>query len=124
MILRARLQLFVFKMDRCAYKGNIVHSISLDVLEILEGGMVVVDSNGIVEKVFSAEQAKGHDWSKTRVIDFGHRFIAPGLIDTHAHAPQYAQLGTGTDLPLLEWLNKYTFPTESRFADVSFARQV
>ncbi len=110
--------------ERCAYKGNIVHNTALDTLEILEGGVVVVDANGIIEKVFSAAESAQQDWSSVRVVDLGRRFVAPGLIDTHAHAPQYAQLGTGTDLPLLEWLNKYTFPTESRFADVSFAKKV
>ena len=28
------------------------------------------------------------------------------------------------DLPLLQWLEKYTFPTESRFSDLEFARNV
>ena len=28
------------------------------------------------------------------------------------------------DLPLLEWLQKYTFPTELRFADLGYARTV
>lgn len=49
-------------------------------------------------------------------------FLMPGLIDTHIHAPQYPNAGLGLDLPLLEWLDKYTFPMESRFEDVSFAR--
>ena len=31
----------------------------------------------------------------------------PGLVDGHAHAPQYAFTGTGMDLPLLEWLETY-----------------
>jgi guanine deaminase len=30
----------------------------------------------------------------------------------------------GTDLPLFEWLNKYTFPSEASFSDVSKARQL
>jgi len=46
----------------------------------------------------------------------------PGLIDTHIHAPQYPNAGLGLDLPLLDWLSKYTFPMESRFADVGFAK--
>ena len=29
--------------------------------------------------------------------------------------------GTGYDLPLLEWLKKYTFPCESRFKDLALA---
>ena len=48
----------------------------------------------------------------------------PGLVDTHCHGPQYHNAGTGTDLPLLEWLERYTFPTEARFADADFARTV
>lgn len=48
----------------------------------------------------------------------------PGMIDTHIHAPQYVNAGMALDLPLLEWLNKYTFPTEARFSDVDFARKV
>ena len=32
--------------------------------------------------------------------------------------------GLALDLPLLEWLQKYTFPTESRFQDIQYARSV
>jgi cytosine/adenosine deaminase-related metal-dependent hydrolase len=31
-----------------------------------------------------------------------------GLIDAHCHGPQYRNAGTGTDLPLLEWLERYS----------------
>lgn len=48
----------------------------------------------------------------------------PGLVDTHIHAAQYSYAGTGLDLPLLEWLNTYTFPAESRFKDLDFANSV
>lgn len=48
----------------------------------------------------------------------------PGLVDTHIHAPQYSYAGTGLDLPLLQWLNTYTFPAESRFKDLDFANRV
>ena len=46
----------------------------------------------------------------------------PGFVDTHIHAPQYVFTGTGYDLPLLDWLEKYTFPSESRFRNVEFAQ--
>lgn len=45
----------------------------------------------------------------------------PGFIDTHIHAPQFAQNGLGLDMELLDWLNTYTFPLESKFADKDFA---
>lgn len=33
-------------------------------------------------------------------------------------------MGTGLDLPLLEWLNKYTFPCESKFNDIKHAEKI
>ena len=43
------------------------------------------------------------------------------FIHTHIHASTIRFAGTGIDLPLLDWLNKYTFPTESKFDDESYA---
>ena len=51
-------------------------------------------------------------------------FFMPGLIDTHIHASQYSYAGTALDMPLLQWLNTYTFPVESRFKDLDFANRV
>lgn len=48
----------------------------------------------------------------------------PGLVDTHIHAPQYSYAGTGLDLPLLQWLEEYTFPAESEFKDLALAKRV
>lgn len=48
----------------------------------------------------------------------------PGFVDTHIHAPQYVNSGTGYDVMLLEWLRKYTFPTEAHFKDLEFATDV
>lgn len=48
----------------------------------------------------------------------------PGLIDTHIHAPQYSFTGTGYDCHVVDWLNKYTFPTEARFEDTNLALDV
>ncbi|KAJ2511053.1 hypothetical protein H4217_007571 [Coemansia sp. RSA 1939] len=50
------------------------------------------------------------------------QFLMPGMIDTHTHAPQTTFLGLGHDLPLMEWLEKYTFRYESRFSDAQWAR--
>ncbi|XP_066510824.1 guanine deaminase-like isoform X1 [Hoplias malabaricus] len=48
----------------------------------------------------------------------------PGLVDTHIHASQYSYSGTALDLPLLDWLNTYTFPVESKYKDLDFAKDV
>ena len=58
------------------------------------------------------------------VIDLGrHTLISPGFFDTHLHAPQLEMIGSyGGDL--LQWLNRYTFPTEAQFADPKHAKVI
>lgn len=58
------------------------------------------------------------------LIFISSEFFMPGLIDTHIHAPQYYFAGSNVDLPLLEWLTKYTFPVEYRFQSTDFAEEV
>lgn len=49
--------------------------------------------------------------------------LTPGFVDTHLHAPQLEMIGSyGGDL--LEWLNRYTFPTETKFRDPAHASMV
>lgn len=57
-------------------------------------------------------------------IDLGKKIIIPGFIDGHAHAPQYSFVGIGMHLDLMKWLDTYTFPAESKFKDIDFARNV
>ncbi|KAG8283591.1 hypothetical protein J6590_014113 [Homalodisca vitripennis] len=52
------------------------------------------------------------------------QFLIPGLIDTHTHAPQFPNKGLGYDKTLLEWLNVYTFPLESKYEDENIALKV
>ena len=54
------------------------------------------------------------------VDDHRGRLILPGLIDPHIHFPQLQVVASwGTEL--LDWLNRYTFPAEARFADPAHA---
>ena len=48
------------------------------------------------------------------------RIIAPGFIDLHIHFPQTDVIGSPS-AGLLPWLEDYTFPHESRFADPAHA---
>uniref|UniRef100_A0A8C8XDW8 Guanine deaminase n=1 Tax=Panthera leo TaxID=9689 RepID=A0A8C8XDW8_PANLE len=53
-----------------------------------------------------------------------HEFFMPGLVDTHIHAAQYSFAGSNVDLPLLDWLTKYTFPVEHKFQNLDFAEEI
>lgn len=55
------------------------------------------------------------------VLDYGDRLILPGLVDLHAHAPQYSFRALGMDLELLDWLNTHTFPEEAKYASEEYA---
>ena len=49
------------------------------------------------------------------------RLVVPGFVDTHVHYPQVDVIAShGTQL--LDWLERYTFPAEMRFADADHAR--
>lgn len=51
------------------------------------------------------------------------RLIAPGFVDLHIHYPQLDVIGSPAD-GLLPWLERYTFPHESRFHDPAYAASV
>ncbi len=57
------------------------------------------------------------------VDDYGVKLVLPGLIDAHIHFPQYRMLAApGKDL--LDWLNRFAFPDESRYGDPDYAAAV
>lgn len=53
--------------------------------------------------------------------DHAGQLVLPGFIDTHVHCPQLEVIGSyGTEL--LDWLKRYTFPSETAFADPARSR--
>jgi guanine deaminase len=58
----------------------------------------------------------------TPVTRYERSLISAGFVDTHVHYVQVPVIGAG-GVPLLDWLEQYTFPAEARFADASHARE-
>lgn len=50
-----------------------------------------------------------------------NHIIMAGFVDAHAHYPQ-TEIIASYGAQLIEWLNKYTFPAELKFADPVYAR--
>jgi len=46
------------------------------------------------------------------------------MVDLHAHLPQVPNVGLGYALPLLDWLDRLTFPTERSWADPVVAERL
>ena len=100
-------------------KGHIVHAPALGRMDITENGFLVLE-DGVIAGVY---HTLPDCYAYAPLRDFGDKLIMQSFADMHLHAPQYPMLGMGMDLPLLDWLNTYTFPTESRFADLDYARR-
>jgi guanine deaminase len=55
------------------------------------------------------------------VHDYGQALISAGFVDAHIHYPQTAIIASWGKR-LIDWLNGYTFPEETRFSDPDHAR--
>ena len=107
-------------MSLTIIKGTILSAPAPGQLEAVPGGYLVAE-DGVIRGVYGTlpEQYAG-----APVEDCGDALILQSFADLHLHAPQYPMLGMGMDLPLLDWLNAYAFPTEARFADTDYAREI
>lgn len=89
-------------------------------MEYLEDGLLVIHQGRILA-TGSTESLISHLPVGTEVRCWQDGLLVPGFIDTHVHMPQLGVMASyGTQL--LDWLNTYTFPHESRFADSNWAR--
>lgn len=99
-------------------KGNIVSAETPKAFNVTENGYILLD-DGIIKGIFPSRPAGTEE---VPVTDYGDRLVMRSFADVHLHAPQYPMLGLGMDLQLMDWLETYTFPLESLFADKAFAR--
>lgn len=87
---------------------------------VIENGAVAISGETILSVGPAAEIAKQHR-TKNR-IDAGEAILAPGLINTHTHAPMSLLRGIADDLRLQEWLEKFIFPAEAKNVSPEFVR--
>lgn len=88
-------------------------------LAVYGNSYIAVDS-GKVEGIYPVIPEK---YKHAECIDYGRQMIIPAFSDLHVHGAQYVQRGIGMDCLLSDWLNNYTFPQESRFKDMDYAKQ-
>ncbi|MFD9899575.1 guanine deaminase [Mesorhizobium sp. NPDC059025] len=113
-----------------AVEGTAFHAPRRGGVEMLENCLIEVDRDGRIIEVVNPER-RDHGVRRAAAADAGilvslgpGQYLMPGLVDLHVHAPQWPQMGKALDVPLEVWLQKYTFPLESRYADIDFARAV
>ena len=97
-------------------KGTFIDTLTKDEFRIRKSFILVED--GLI-KNFSEENPD----TSIKLYDYTGKLIIPGLSDLHLHASQYPNTGLGLDLELLDWLDTYTFPEESKYKDIEYAKK-
>ncbi|KAL1721068.1 hypothetical protein EV715DRAFT_288613 [Schizophyllum commune] len=113
------------------YYGAVVNPQTLTESQLLPRCLLAVGDAGTIEWI--VEDIDGSLIQETlaqkgcvdaEVTELRHgEFLMPGFVDTHTHAPQKPNIGSGQQYELLDWLEHVTFPMEAKFADVDFARR-
>jgi 5-methylthioadenosine/S-adenosylhomocysteine deaminase len=83
---------------------------------VLEGGSVAIEGARI-----SSVLPAGSPLPPAReTLDATGRVVIPGLVNAHGHAAMTLLRGIADDLKLLEWLERYIFPAESKNVSPEF----
>ena len=114
---------------RTAFRGSVFHCLAdpgehddEQAIVWFEDGLLVVE-DGMIEALGEADALMSSLSDDTQVEDYSGKLIVPGLIDCHVHYPQIDVIASYGE-ELLDWLNRYAYPREMRFADEDYAREV
>jgi guanine deaminase len=84
----------------------------------IEDGALLLSGGIIIASAEYSDVAKRV--GEVEVIDHRPHLLMAGFIDTHIHFPQVQVIASWGE-QLLDWLNTYTFPEETRYADSTHA---
>jgi len=97
---------------------------SLEATMVYEPDAIVAFGNGVITHFGPADAISMQLPAGLKVRNYGpDALISAGFLDSHVHFPQTPMIAAFGE-QLLDWLNKYTFPTERKYADKEFAASV
>jgi len=112
-----------------AFRASIFHCLGdpgphaeRSAVEYIEDGLLVIE-DGAIARHGPAEELLSSLADGTPLEDLSGKLIVPGLIDCHVHYSQLDIIASYGE-QLLDWLNRYAYPAEARFADADHARSV
>lgn len=102
------------------YRATIFNPIAPNEGEYFPDGGLAVERDGSIS--FCGRYQEAHvRYADAVTVDLRPHIITPGLVDTHAHLPQYDAIGLGSGEELLTWLERRIFPVEELFMSEEFA---
>jgi guanine deaminase len=103
------------------FSGNPLTGDWADAVTFDSAGGVLIVGDRIAELGHGAALRATHP--DAEVTDYGDALISAGFVDAHMHYPQTAMIASWGK-QLIDWLNTYTFPEESRFGDSAYAETI
>ncbi len=114
---------------RQAFRSSILHCLSdpgeescNTAYEYFEDGVLIVD-DGDISAAGPADTVMQGLSEDVLLTEYPGKLIVPGFIDCHVHFPQLDIIASYGE-QLLDWLHRYAYPAEARFADPDYAREV
>lgn len=104
------------------YRATIINPQGDRKCEFYRDGVLVVKGNKIKDLLSYNEAAKVYKLAHKDVIEMKDSVILPGFFDMHFHWVQDDVRQMPKD-SLLTWLEKYTFPTETKYASKTYAEK-
>lgn len=114
---------------RQAFHASILHCLSdpgeasrESAYEYFEDGLLIVE-DGCIAAAGPAKRLLNNLSADVQLTELPGKLIVPGFIDCHVHCPQLDIIASHGE-QLLDWLHRYAYPVEARFADPDYAREV
>ncbi len=109
---------FAIRGQTLAFRASPFETDPEDAVDFHSDGAVIIRDGKIAEVGDAAATLAQHPDIRVDVYP-GHLVMA-GFVDCHVHYPQTGIIAS-YGAQLLDWLEKYTFPEESRFSDPEYA---
>jgi len=114
---------------RQAFRSSLLHCLSdpgdesrSSAYEYFEDGLLIVEDGHIAAAGYARNLLPGLA-EDVLLTELTGKLIVPGFIDCHVHFPQLDIIASYGE-QLLDWLHRYAYPAEARFADPEYAREV
>ncbi len=93
----------------------------LDSIRYFPDGLLIVEQGKI--KALGRYEDLQPQYPDLELITYSDKLIVPGFIDLHVHYPQTEMIASDSN-QLLDWLERYTFLTESKFKDLEYSQKI